>query len=211
MAVLNVNDKANAESVKRYGITSVPAIVIDGRIKVVGKPSFPWFCGNDFYRMLEAKYPLKAAEAGSNDSSARSMGFAVLSSLGGGGFGAALCTVTMLLPLILGAAGAGASVACSMPGMCPGGSGLTGPLADFVGGVTRVGPPLLVASIALILYGMRSFGLWPLAISAFGGALLYVSMFVLNVSLSLVALSSFVLIMGYVAASYVSKSIGQPV
>jgi hypothetical protein len=97
--------------------------------------------------MLEAKYPLTVADAGTSCTSARLKRFAVLPSLGGG-FGAALCTVTMLLPLILGAAGAGASVACSMPGMCPGGSGLTGPLADFVGGVTRIGPPLLVASIA---------------------------------------------------------------
>jgi hypothetical protein len=63
----------------------------------------------------------------------------------------------------------------------------------------------------LILYGMSSFGLWPLAISAVGGALLYVSMFIVNASLPFVALSSFVLIMGYVAASYVSKSIGQPI
>lgn len=197
MEVLDVKSEENADTVRRYGITAVPSIVVDGRIKVVGKPTFPWFCGDEFYRMLESRYPLKATEATTKR-------FAMISSVGGG-FGAALCTITMLLPLVLGAAGAGASVACSMPGMCVG-AGLTGSLRDFVSAIAQLGPPLLVGSIALILYGMRRYGRWPLVISAVGGAMLYVSMFVFGMSLPLVALSSFVLVMGYVAASYVSDS-----
>jgi len=47
--------------VKRYNITAVPSIVIDGKIKVVGVPTFPWFCGDEFYGMLERKYPLSAS------------------------------------------------------------------------------------------------------------------------------------------------------
>ena len=43
---------------ERYDITAVPTIVIDGRIKVVGVPDFPWFCGEEFYKILEEKYPL---------------------------------------------------------------------------------------------------------------------------------------------------------
>ncbi len=46
------------ERVKLYGVTSVPTIVIDSRIKLTGKPEFPWFCSDDFYHMLESKYPL---------------------------------------------------------------------------------------------------------------------------------------------------------
>jgi len=43
---------------KFYKITAVPTIVVDGRIKVVGVPDFPWFCGDDFYRYLEKNFPL---------------------------------------------------------------------------------------------------------------------------------------------------------
>ncbi|MCS4538752.1 MAG: thioredoxin family protein [Thaumarchaeota archaeon] len=44
-----------------YDITSVPTIVIDGRIKVVEVPNFPWFCGEEFYKILEEKHPLLQA------------------------------------------------------------------------------------------------------------------------------------------------------
>jgi hypothetical protein len=43
---------------KFYKITAVPTIVVDGRIKVVGVPDFPLFCGDDFYRFLEKNFPL---------------------------------------------------------------------------------------------------------------------------------------------------------
>lgn len=33
---------------KDYNIIAVPSIVIDGKIKVVGIPDFPWFCGEEF-------------------------------------------------------------------------------------------------------------------------------------------------------------------
>ena len=55
-------DSQNVEmksKLRDYGINAVPSIVIDGRIKVVGVPDFPWFCGEEFYEFLEEKYPLK--------------------------------------------------------------------------------------------------------------------------------------------------------
>jgi len=58
MEVLNVDDKENAELIEQHSITAVPSIVVDGRIKVVGVPNFPWFCGNEFYRLLEKRYRL---------------------------------------------------------------------------------------------------------------------------------------------------------
>ncbi len=33
------------KKMKEYGITSVPTTIIDGNIKVVGIPDFPWICG----------------------------------------------------------------------------------------------------------------------------------------------------------------------
>ncbi len=58
MEILDVRDRKNTRLMRRYAIGAVPSIVIDGRIKVVGVPNFPWFCGDDFYNMLETKYPL---------------------------------------------------------------------------------------------------------------------------------------------------------
>jgi hypothetical protein len=58
MEILDVKDPKNRKLLRQYAINAVPSIVIDARIKVVGVPNFPWFCGDEFYRMLERKYPL---------------------------------------------------------------------------------------------------------------------------------------------------------
>lgn len=60
MDVKHVDNPDARAKMRDYGITAVPTIVIDGRIKVVGIPDFPWFCGKEFYEFLEDKYPLKA-------------------------------------------------------------------------------------------------------------------------------------------------------
>lgn len=59
METVDVNDKKSDKLRRRYDIRAVPSIVIDGRIKVVGIPDFPWFCGDGFYEELEREYPLK--------------------------------------------------------------------------------------------------------------------------------------------------------
>ncbi len=46
--------------VKEYGIRAAPTIVIDGKIKVEGKPDFLWMCGDDFYARLEMEFPLQS-------------------------------------------------------------------------------------------------------------------------------------------------------
>jgi len=45
-------------AMKDYGIAAVPTIVVDGVIKVVGRPTFPWFCGDEFYKFLKERFPL---------------------------------------------------------------------------------------------------------------------------------------------------------
>lgn len=45
--------------VKEYGVRAAPTTVIDGRIKVEGKPDFLWMCGDDFYARLEREFPLR--------------------------------------------------------------------------------------------------------------------------------------------------------
>lgn len=59
--VYDVNSMS--DEVKRkmrdYGVTSVPTTIIDGNIKVVGIPDFPWICGDELYQKLKREYPLK--------------------------------------------------------------------------------------------------------------------------------------------------------
>ncbi len=44
---------------KEYGVNAVPITIIDGNIKVVGIPDFPWICGEDFYKKLKSNYPFQ--------------------------------------------------------------------------------------------------------------------------------------------------------
>ena len=36
-----------------YDVKAVPTSIIDGNIKVVGIPDFPWVCGGDLYKKVE--------------------------------------------------------------------------------------------------------------------------------------------------------------
>lgn len=47
------------QKMKNYGIKSVPTTVIDGEVKVVGIPDFPWICSEDTYTKLKKDCPLK--------------------------------------------------------------------------------------------------------------------------------------------------------
>jgi hypothetical protein len=40
-------------------VKAVPTIIIDGKIKVVGIPDFPWICEDDLYKKLRKDYPLE--------------------------------------------------------------------------------------------------------------------------------------------------------
>ncbi|MBA3978436.1 MAG: thioredoxin family protein [Nitrosopumilus sp.] len=44
---------------KEYDVKAVPTTVIDGNIKVVGIPDFPWICGEDLFKKLKRDYHLK--------------------------------------------------------------------------------------------------------------------------------------------------------
>ncbi len=45
--------------VEEYGIRAAPTIVIDGKIKIEGKPDFLWTCGDEFYTKLQREFPLR--------------------------------------------------------------------------------------------------------------------------------------------------------
>jgi hypothetical protein len=70
-----------------------------------------------------------------------------------------------------------------------------------------IAQPLLVASVALILYGMRGFRVLPLATSAIGGALLYLGMFVLSISVPVIIVASLILGASY-GVAYLPSFLG---
>jgi protein-disulfide isomerase len=59
--VYDINDISEGikSKMRGYGVKAVPTIIIDGNIKVVGIPDFPWICGDDLYKKLKNEYPLK--------------------------------------------------------------------------------------------------------------------------------------------------------
>jgi glutaredoxin 3 len=60
--VYNVNiitDKIKSK-IRDYGIKAVPSIIIDGKIKLVGIPDFPWICSEDLYDKLKKECPLNS-------------------------------------------------------------------------------------------------------------------------------------------------------
>jgi hypothetical protein len=44
---------------KIFGIKAVPATIIDGKIKVIGIPDFPWICDEELGKKLKGEYPLE--------------------------------------------------------------------------------------------------------------------------------------------------------
>lgn len=54
----NVTDKIKSK-MRDYGVKAVPTIIIDGKIKVVSIPDFPWICNEELYKKLKSEYPLE--------------------------------------------------------------------------------------------------------------------------------------------------------
>jgi hypothetical protein len=102
----------------------------------------------------------------------------------------------MLLPIIIGTAGAAAVGSMSGMSQSPGNAGPTAYWA-IVNAINSFGQPLLIGSIVLILYGLKDFGRLPVAITAIGGILLYASMYLLGMSLPLIAISASILAVAY--------------
>jgi len=55
--VNNITDEIK-QKMKNYDVRAVPTTIIDGEIKVVGIPNFPWICGDDLYKKLRAEYSI---------------------------------------------------------------------------------------------------------------------------------------------------------
>ena len=55
MILYDVNNMTNELKLKMrdYDVKAVPTSIIDGNIKVVGIPDFPWVCGDDPIQKVE--------------------------------------------------------------------------------------------------------------------------------------------------------------
>jgi len=43
---------------KEYGIRVVPTVMIDGEVKIEGKPDIPFICSDETYALFKKRYPL---------------------------------------------------------------------------------------------------------------------------------------------------------
>jgi hypothetical protein len=59
LIVHNLTENVDQNLVQKYKITVVPTIVIDGKIKIEGRPDIPFICSDETYRYFERKYSLK--------------------------------------------------------------------------------------------------------------------------------------------------------
>jgi hypothetical protein len=56
---VNRMSKEVKKKMKDYEIKAVPTTIIDGKIKVVGIPDFPWICGDELYNRLNKEFTFK--------------------------------------------------------------------------------------------------------------------------------------------------------
>jgi flavoprotein len=59
--VYDVNNMTEELKVKMrdYDVKAVPTTIIDGSIRVVGIPDFPWICGDDLYNKLREQHSFR--------------------------------------------------------------------------------------------------------------------------------------------------------
>ena len=48
----------NLELARNYGVRVVPTIVIDGEVKIEGRPDIPFVCSDETYAHFKKHYPL---------------------------------------------------------------------------------------------------------------------------------------------------------
>lgn len=58
MKVYDIRKKGKSveKKIKEYGISAVPTVIINGKIKIVGKPKFNAMCSPQMYEFLEKNY-----------------------------------------------------------------------------------------------------------------------------------------------------------
>ncbi len=48
----------NLELARSYGVRVVPTVIIDGEVKIEGRPDIPFVCSDETYAHFKERYPL---------------------------------------------------------------------------------------------------------------------------------------------------------
>jgi hypothetical protein len=43
---------------RQYGVRVVPTVIIDGEVKIEGRPDIPFVCSDEMYAHFKERYPL---------------------------------------------------------------------------------------------------------------------------------------------------------
>ncbi|MBI2583347.1 MAG: thioredoxin family protein [Candidatus Aenigmarchaeota archaeon] len=54
----SMNSREGMKRAEKCGVKVVPTVIIDGRIKIEGRPDFPLICSDELYEFLRKNYPL---------------------------------------------------------------------------------------------------------------------------------------------------------
>jgi len=65
LIVYNLSD--NLDLAKSYGVRVVPTVIIDGEIKIEGRPDIPFVCSEETYAHFKEQYPLTVQMARPSD------------------------------------------------------------------------------------------------------------------------------------------------
>lgn len=56
LVVLNISE--SMVLAKRYGVKVIPTVIIDGEVKIEGRPDIPFVCSEETYTHYKQRYPL---------------------------------------------------------------------------------------------------------------------------------------------------------
>jgi hypothetical protein len=48
----------NMPLARQYGVRVVPTVIIDGEVKIEGRPDIPFVCSDEMYAYFKERYPL---------------------------------------------------------------------------------------------------------------------------------------------------------
>jgi len=57
------------ELARQYGVRVVPTVIIDGEVKIEGRPDIPFVCSDETYAHFKERYPLTVQLTSQSDES----------------------------------------------------------------------------------------------------------------------------------------------
>ena len=67
MIVYNISE--NMELARNYGVRVAPTVIIDGEVRIEGRPDIPFVCSDETYAHFKERYPLTVQLTSPSDGS----------------------------------------------------------------------------------------------------------------------------------------------